>query len=155
MILRPHPQQVRHEPERFEALKEKYEGISNIEIQTDFSVTNPVMESDLLITDWSDIAWEYAFVTKRPVLYIDTPMKIMNQEYEKIGIEPVNKTLRTSLGTVVGLDELDSVCETVKQMLEHTSEYSKQIESTFKEHIYNIGRSAELCGRYIIKRLSK
>jgi YidC/Oxa1 family membrane protein insertase len=79
----------------------------------------------------------------------------MNQEYEKIGIEPVNKTLRTSLGTVVGLDELDSVCETVKQMLEHTSEYSKQIESTFKEHIYNIGRSAELCGRYIIKRLSK
>lgn len=155
VILRPHPQQVRHEPERFEALKEKYEGISNIEIQTDFSVTNPVMESDLLITDWSDIAWEYAFVTKRPVLYIDTPMKIMNQEYEKIGIEPVNKTLRTSLGTVVGLDELDSVCETVKQMLEHTSEYSKQIESTFKEHIYNIGRSAELCGRYIIKRLSK
>jgi len=155
VILRPHPQQVRHEPERFEALKDKYEGISNIEIQTDFSVTNPVMESDLLITDWSDIAWEYAFVTKRPVLYIDTPMKIMNQEYEKIGIEPVNKTLRTSLGTVVGLDELDSVCETVKQMLEHTSEYSKQIESTFKEHIYNIGRSAELCGRYIIKRLSK
>ena len=64
VILRPHPQQVRHEPERFEALKEKYEGISNIEIQTDFSVTNPVMESDLLITDWSDIAWDEAVQPK-------------------------------------------------------------------------------------------
>ena len=155
VILRPHPQQVRHEPERFEALKEKYEGVGNIEIQTDFSVTNPVMESDLLITDWSDIAWEFAFVTKRPVLYIDTPMKIMNPEYEKIGIEPINKILRTSLGAVVGLDELDSICETVKKMLDRRQTYSQQIESTFREHIYNIGRSAELCGRYIIKRLAK
>ena len=154
VILRPHPQQVRHEPERFEQMKEKYAACKNIEIQTDFSVTNPVMESDLLITDWSDISWEFAFVTKRPVIYIDTPMKIMNLEYEKIGIEPMNKTLRPSLGKVVGLGELDSISNTVRELLDEREAYSEMIGRTFRDHIYNIGRSAELCGRYIIKRLS-
>ncbi len=154
VILRPHPQQVRHEPERFERMKEKYSSNSNIEIQTDFSVTNPVMESDLLITDWSDISWEFAFVTKRPIIYIDTPMKIMNLEYERIGIEPMNKTLRQSLGRVVGLDELGGISEIVRTMLDEREHYSRMIENTRSEHMYNVGRSTELCGRYIVKRLS-
>ena len=154
VILRPHPQQVRHEPERFETMKEKYADNSSIEIQTDFSVTNPVMESDLLITDWSDISWEYAYVTKRPVLYIDTPMKTMNQEYELIGIEPVNKAFRTSLGEVLSPDEIDKVKDVVTKMLAERDSYSKRIEETRNKHLYNIGRSAELCGRYIIRSIS-
>lgn len=153
IILRAHPQQVRHEAERFAVLSERYADNSNIEIQTDFSQTSPVMESDLLITDWSDIAWEFAFVTKRPVLYIDTPMKVMNPEYEKINIEPINKTLRTSLGRVLALEELDSAAVTVSEMLEHTESYAARIEEVFRAHVYNIGRSSELCGRYILRSL--
>ena len=155
IILRPHPQQVRHEPERFAMMKEKYADRPNVEIQTDFSANDPVTGSDLLITDWSDISWEFAFVTKRPVLYIDTPMKIMNQEYERINIEPMNKTLRSSLGRVAGLDELDGIADTVKEMLADREGYAARIDRVFREHIYNIGRSSELCGRYIIRSLSR
>ena len=154
IILRPHPQHVRHEPERFTALKEKYAAEKMVEIQTDFSQNNPVMESDLLITDWSDIAWEYAFVTKRPVLYIDTPMKVMNLEYTKLEIEPINKSLRTQIGKVIGLDELDRVPETAAEMIAAKAEYAERIEEVFKDHVYNIGRSSELCGRYIIRSLN-
>lgn len=153
IILRPHPQQVRHEPERFSVMKEKYADCHNIEIQTDFSVTNPVMDSDLLITDWSDISWEFAFVTKKPVLYIDTPMKIMNLDYEKINIEPINKTLRTSLGQVVPPDDLGNILSTIEKMLSDRSRYSKAIDDVFHENIFNIGRSSELCGKYIIRSL--
>ncbi len=155
IILRPHPQQVRHEPERFAVMKKKYAEFGNIEIQTDFSLTNPVMESDILITDWSDIAWEFAFVTKRPVLYIDTPMKIMNLEYEKIGIEPINKTLRSSLGEVLPLDKTDTAEAVIKKMLDEHELYSEHISQVFEEHMYNIGRSSEICGRYIIRSLKK
>lgn len=154
IILRPHPQHVRNEPETFAALKEKYAGRELIEIQTDFSANNPVMESDLLITDWSDIAWEFSFVTKRPVLFIDTPMKIMNPEYEKTGIEPINKTLRTSVGKVLGVSELDKAASVVTEMIENRESYSVRIENAFKEQVYNIGRSSELCGRYIIRSLN-
>ena len=60
IILRPHPQMIRHHPEKFEIMHQKYDG-TNIEIQTDFSSTNPVMQADDLITDWSDISFVHFF----------------------------------------------------------------------------------------------
>lgn len=154
IILRPHPQQVRHEPEKFDLLKEKFRDCRNITVQTDFSSNNPVMEADVLITDWSDISWEFAFVTKRPVLFINTPMKIMNQEYERINIPPINQTMRTVIGEALETDELGRTNETIGKMLADREEYAKVIQKTYEEHVYNIGKSSKLCGRYIIKRLS-
>lgn len=154
IILRPHPQQVRHEPEKFDLLKEKFRDCRNITVQTDFSSNNPVMEADVLITDWSDISWEFAFVTKRPVLFINTPMKIMNQEYERINIPPINQTMRTVIGEALETDELGRTNETIGKMLANREEYAKVIQKTYEEHVYNIGKSSKLCGRYIIKRLS-
>ena len=155
IILRPHPQQVRHEPERFVIMKERYQANDNIEIQTDFSKTAPVMESDLLITDWSDIAWEYAFSTKRPVLYIDTPMKVMNLEYEKIGIEPINKTLRSEIGEVLPLDRIADANDVIRRMLGSREVYRQRIKKVIDEHLYNVGHSSEICGRYILRSLKQ
>ena len=85
-------------PEKMEGLKERYKDDTDIEIQTDFSSNSTVFEADLMITDWSGIAYEYAYTTCKPVLFIDTPMKIMNPEYKKIGIEPLNIWMRYEIG---------------------------------------------------------
>lgn len=153
VILRPHPQQVRHEPEKFDALKEKFAGQENIEIQTDFSSNSPVMEADLLITDWSDIAWEYAFVTKRPVLFVDTPMKVMNPEYTELPTTPINIALRDIIGRRISPDSMDTLTEEIAQMLRERDTYRETIEKTRSERVYNLGKSALLCGRYIIRAL--
>ena len=51
MIVRPHPQHVRHMPEKMEGLKERYKDDTDIEIQTDFSSNSTVFEADLMITE--------------------------------------------------------------------------------------------------------
>ena len=153
IIVRPHPQQVRHEPEKFDVLKEKYKNIDNVEIQTDFSSNSPVMESDLLITDWSDISWEFAFVTKRPVLFIDTPMKIMNPEYDLIKTKPINITLRNVIGKSIAPENIETLNSVVDELFENLDEYKKVITETHREHVFNIGKSSRLCGKYIIKSL--
>lgn len=155
IIVRPHPQQVRHQPEKFEVMKEKFGKFNNIEIQTDFSSNNPIMESDILITDWSDISWEFAFVTKRPVLFINTPMKVMNQEWDKIKTKPINITLRDIIGVSMDTDKLGSINETIAKMLEEKEQYRDSIAKTFSEHVFNVGKSRKLCGRYIVKSLEK
>ena len=155
IILRPHPQQVRHQPEKFDVFKEKYEDCPNIEIQTDFSSNSPIMESDILITDWSDISWEYAFVTKRPILFINTPMKVMNPEWEKIKTKPINIALRDQLGKSLDPDKLDNISGEITDMLSRREEYREQISRVFSEHVYNIGKSKILCGKYIIKSLER
>ena len=145
---------MRHEPEKFDLLKEKFKDKKNITVQTDFSSNNPVLEADVLITDWSDISFEFAFVTKRPVLFINTPMKIMNQEYEKIGIPPITLTIRTVIGEALEKNELGKTNEVIDKMLREREEYSRKISEAYKEHVYNIGKSTKLCGKYIIKRLN-
>ena len=154
IILRPHPQMVRHYPERFDILHEKYDG-TNVEIQTDFSSNSPVLEADVLITDWSDISFEYAYTTLRPVLFINTPMKVMNPDYDKIKTVPVNIALRDELGKSLDLDKLDKAADIIKEFIQNRQSYAEKIERVRNEHIYNIGKSKILYGRYVIRRLQK
>ena len=154
IILRPHPQAVRHAPEKFAEMHEKYDG-TNIEVQTDFSSNNPVMEADVLITDWSDISFEFAFTTKRPVLFINTPMKVMNPEYDKIATTPINISLRNILGKAVEVNELDKVNGIIDEFIQNRESYHDTIENTLNERVYNVGKSKIIYGRYVIKRLSK
>lgn len=150
VTVRPHPQHVRHMPERMEQLKEKYADNDDIEIQTDFSSNSTVFEADMMITDWSGIAYEYAYTTCKPVLFINTPMKVMNPEYEKIGVEPINIWMRHSIGKSVNPDEMDKVAGVVEDMFNNSEAYSRQIDEFVHEYVYNLGNSAKVGGDYII-----
>ena len=152
VIVRPHPQQVRHMKEKFDKLKENYKD-TNIVIQTDFSSNDTVYNANLLITDWSGIAYEYAFTTKKPVISIDTPMKIMNPEYKKINIEPFNIWARGEIGEVVKLDEIKILDKKIDSILNNSNKYEKQINKLLNEAVYNIGDSSEIGANYIIETI--
>ncbi|MBQ9827981.1 MAG: CDP-glycerol glycerophosphotransferase family protein, partial [Lachnospiraceae bacterium] len=154
IIVRPHPQEVRLKKDYMESLKEKYTA-DNIEIQTDFSSNNPILEADLLITDWSGISWEYAFTTLRPILFINTPMKVMNPDYEKIPTVPLNILLRDQLGKDLDTDELSQTAETVDYLLDHTDEYHQKIDEIAHKYLYNLDHSKNVGADYIISAIQK
>lgn len=153
VIVRPHPQEVRHKPEKMAELKARYASNSRITIQTDFSSNSTVFEADLLISDWSGIAYEFAYTTLKPVLFINTPMKVMNPEYAKIGVEPLNISLREKIGHSLDLDQLDQAEATVRELLEQRSSYAQRIGQFVQQYVYNLGQSDEVGGKAIIAEL--
>lgn len=153
ITVRPHPQHIRHKKEQIELLKHKFENNSDIEIQTDFTSNNTVFDADLVITDWSAIAYEFAYTTKKPVLFINTPMKVMNPEYKKIDVVPLNILLRDEIGISIDLDKIDTVANAVNTLLNEKDSYSKKIEQFVGEYVYNIGCSAEVAAKYIAHSL--
>ena len=155
LIIRPHPQYVRLYPDRVEAVIERYrERLGpDFEIQTDFSSTDTVYNADLLITDWSNIAIEYAFSTFKPVLYINTPMKVINPDYQSIDVVPIDIWIRSELGGQLDLQELDRTGDTVRELLSRPEEYRAAIARVKERAMYNIGHGGEAAGRYIIRRL--
>lgn len=155
VIVRPHPQHVRHMPEKFERLKEQYRDDKNITIQTDFSSNDTVFNADILITDWSSISQDYAFTTKKPVIFIDTPPKIMNPDYKKIDIEPINFWIRNEAGRLVKLEDLDKLDEIVREMLQNREKYHDKIAALTERCVYNLGKSSEVGGKYIIEAVQK
>ncbi|MBQ3474269.1 membrane protein insertase YidC [Candidatus Saccharibacteria bacterium] len=150
VIVRPHPQHVRHMKEMFNKMKEEYQD-TNITIQTDFSSTDSVFNADLLITDWSSIGYEYAFTTEKPVISIDTPMKIMNPEYKKIKVEPFNIWARSEIGEVVKVGDVKNINKTVQKILKDPKKYQKKIATLKKDSMYNLGSSAKVGAEYIIQ----
>ena len=152
IIVRPHPQEVRHKKEMMENLKQKYAS-EGIIVQTDFSSNSPIMEADLLITDWSDISWEFAFTTCRPVLFIDTPMKVLNPDYKQIDITPLNILLRNEIGKSLKPDQIKESADTVAYLLGHNKEYSRRIEDLAQKYVYNLGNSSKVAAEYIIHQI--
>ena len=155
VIVRPHPQYVRHKAEKCEALKEKYKEYSNISVQTDFSSNSTVFDAAILVTDWSGICFEYAYTTKRPVIFIDTPMKVMNPEYKMIDTVPINIMLRNEIGKSIAMEDAKSTIDVAREMIANADSYSDKIEAFRNEYVYNLGHSAEISAKYIINQLKK
>ncbi len=155
IIVRPHPQEVRLKQEYMSTLKQKYENLDNVEIQTDFSSNNPILEADLLITDWSGISWEFAFTKQSPILFINTPMKVMNPDYQNIDTVPLNILLRDKLGKSLDLDQLDKIAETVDYLIDNSDVYHEQIGEIAHTYLYNLGHSGEVGAKYLIQTIQQ
>lgn len=156
IIIRPHPQFVRHEEARLTYLRQKFniDTRDDMELQTDFSSNKTVYEADILITDWSSIAFEYSFATLKPSLYINTPMKILNKDYEELGITPIDIELRSVVGRSVDMDKLNTLPMVVEELLYSDAFSTEALEKIRNKYIYNIGSSGEVGAQYIMERLA-
>ncbi len=155
VIIRPHPQYIKRFPIRMEEMFERYKDKlgDDFIIQTDFSSTDTVYNSDILITDWSAIAFEYSFTTQRPTLFVNTQMKVVNKDYEKISIVPFDITGRNQIGRSVEKSECGEISKTVEDFLAHKDDYAEQIGKLRDEYFYNLGTSGEAGADYIIRRI--
>ncbi len=156
IIVRPHPQYVRRFPTRMETIMLKYSGRFNEDfvIETDFSSNVTVFTADMVITDWSSIAYEFSLTTCKPTLYINTEMKVVNKQYQRIGIVPVDISLRNQIGRTIEKDEVSEIDAVIRQLLKDQPSYRENIRQIRESLIYNLRHSGEAGARYIISRLS-
>ncbi len=152
ITVRPHPQHIRHKGEWLKSLAEKY-AKDGIAFQLDFSSGKSIMESDLLITDWSAVAWEFSFTTLHPTLFVNTPMKVMNPDWEKIATVPVNISLREVIGRSIDPDNLDNLSSVMDELLDNPSVWEDRIMRIRSEMIFNLGHSGEVGAEYILSRI--
>ena len=153
VVFRPHPQYVRRFPAKMQAIVERYAGRQDVVMETDFSKPSTMDQSDVLITDWSGIAYEYAFRTKRPVVFIDTPMKVINPDWERLGIVPTDISFRNEVGVSVPLADIPAAGRAVADMLAHPDRFAARIENLLRTQFFNPGHAGEVAGRYILESL--
>lgn len=155
IIVRPHPQYVRHFEARIDVLAAKYKAYG-VTFQKDFSSNKTVYMADLLVTDWSSIAFEYSFATLKPVLFIDTPMKILNPDYQELKTVPIDIELRNRIGISIAPDHVSEEIVAVVDKLLGTVQFSREsIQKLKEEYSYNIGTSGKVGAQYMIEQLVK
>ena len=156
IYVRPHPQFLQIFPERIDSLKAQYAKYVDEEeliFDLDLLDSSTIFLSDLLITDWSNIAFEFSFCMLKPSIFINTPMKILNPGYEQFGIEALEISLRDKVGVSVDIENIDKIKGITIKLLEEKEVYKECIEDVVKQYLYYPGRSGEAGGTYVIKRL--
>ena len=149
VIVRPHPMTVRQNPKLLEELGAMFGDDPDFALDLELSSQGTVSASDLLISDWSGAALEYAFGLERPVLYIDVPRKVNNPEYQRIDCEPIEVKLRPEIGEVVAPDRLQEVPYWVEVLCRESSTWKQRIRESRSRWVYNVGSSGAVGARYL------
>ena len=156
ITVRPHPEYIKRYLAKMNTIVNEYRDYlgNDLNFELDFTSSKSVFTADILISDWSGVAYEYSFVTKRPALFIDTKMKINNEEYKKIGMEPLEISLRDKIGARLTLDKIQDIEKHLISLLGNRESYEDIINEIFNEVISNFGYSGEIGGNYIIEKLN-
>lgn len=157
ITVRPHPEYVKRYGPRMQSIVDAYADKVGkyLTFELDFSSNKSIYSSDLLITDWSGIAPEFCFATGRPAMFVNTQMKCMNPNWEKIGLTPVEISLRDEIGVSVNKEDLDSTDKIVADLLARRDEYDQAIAGCFDRLLYNHGTAAEEGAKYILRTLAE
>ena len=155
VIVRPHPEYTKRYRARWESLQQRFVDYSSdrIYFEQDFSTSDSIYDADVLVTDWSSIACEFSFTTMKPSIFIDTPMKTCNPQWEELGIEPTDISIRNEIGVSVATGDLDRLPSIVDDMVSFPEKWASRIEETRASMIYNLGRGGEVAGSYLLARV--
>lgn len=157
VVVRPHPEYVKRFKPRMDQIMARWADKvgEGLQFETDFSSNSSIYRSDVLVTDWSGIAYEYSYTTLRPTLFVNTKMKVLNPNWEQVGITPLEISLRDQVGASVGKDEIARADAIVRDMLGDPTHWSRQIEAVRDANIFNLGHCGERAADYIIERLTE
>lgn len=156
IIVRPHPEYVKRYASSMDDLIKRYESYDKDKLvfEMNFSKNKSIYSSDVLITDWSGVATEFCFATKRPAVFVNTKMKCPNPNYTKISLTPVEISLRNTIGVAVEKSELCNLPQTLATLEQNAEHYRQTIEKTQNELIFNHGTAAKVGADYILRTLA-
>ena len=155
VIVRPHPMTRKYHPQMLHRLNDIFFHYKGYRYEDKIESLQELYDSDLLVSDWSGITYEYALGTERPVLFVDVPQKIVNERYEEVGMTPVDQEIRYRIGDVLDPTKLHEADEKIKKLLRETDHYLCEIRKAREELVFNLGCSSEAGAHYIVNYLTQ
>lgn len=158
VTVRPHPQYIRRYPQRLEQhIRDCAEyDPARFRFQLNFSSNETVFSADLVVTDWSNIGYEYSVATKKPVLFVNTPRKIVNEAWteEDVAKYAPDDQIRGIIGqTIDPSDVREKGAQAVEYMLTHRAQYAETLDMVRRERLYHFGESGKYGAKYLIERI--
>jgi len=155
VTVRPHPMTIRKWPKKIKAIKNEFDNEPNFEMETDVSSFESIYSAYGLISDWSGIAIEYAFVCEMPVFYIDVSQKINNSSYKKIQCNPLEFSIRNLIGKIISPNDLSSLPKVIESTYEENNNFKTIIQEVRNKTIFNLGQSGIKGAQEILQILDK
>lgn len=155
VIFRPHPQffvsHIKEYNDFIEASK-KWKNAENLKIDTNKTPIESMKKSELLLTDFSGVLFDYAYLSEKQVLLLNVENASGGYEAEEmqpLGVDfdiTASKTLAHQLTN----EETENIESTVQNYLDSKEDNSEKIRKFRDENIYNFGNAGRAAAEAII-----
>lgn len=154
IIVRPHPQSFTSEADRIEELMRQYPDGEQLEWNRDSDNFDVLRRSDVLISDFSGVLFDFALVFDKPVLYADTSFD--RAPYDASWIREELWTFRTlpKIGEPLEERDLDCLKERIDGVLHAQSKQDARDAARAETWAYP-GEAAVRTVDYLIETLQK
>ena len=152
VTFRPHPQTRKFAKDKVSVILTQHEGNPLFTHELNIVGQASLHDSDVMISDWSGVALEYMLALKKPVLFVDVPMKVNNPEYHKIAMEPLECRIRkTRRSDILELHEINRVTEKLEGLLKRSAITGSEPDNM----VFNPGESGVYGARCLLQILSE
>jgi len=155
VIVRPHPQFFHSlYPEGagvIDGLQHEFGRNDSVEFELNINTQDSFHRSGLMVSDWSGAAYEYALGTLRPVLFVDTPQKIFNPEWEQVGLPSFEREMRAEVGAIIDTADVANAGAVAGRASTDDLITRVELASLVDSTVYNPGRSAAAGARAVFQ----
>lgn len=116
IVIRPHPQSLIVEKDIIENLKKRYKDKQNISWNFDVDNLKVLASADVLISDFSCIIFDYAFLFNRPFIYVNQEMNREIYDMSDLDEEPWRYKAIREIGTELTKDNFKNIVSIIKNM---------------------------------------
>jgi len=155
VFLRPHFRIIRDSPELINSIKNKFLKNPNFTLHEGVIPFEKFQNSICLISDWSGISFEYAFIHEKPIIFIDVPKKNFNPEARKFLDMPIEIENREELGKVVSPRDIKQIPRILENLIEERRKYQEKIKDVREKMVFNLGKSSDVGIENIMKILQE
>lgn len=152
IIVRPHPQSFTSEKDMLDRLMTRFPESPTLSWNRDRDNFACLAQSDLLISDFSGIIFDYCLVFDKPILYTEVQYDTAPYDCWWLEEEPWTFRVLPRLGRVLTEDNFDRVDEIIEDLLENPS-YQDQRDQVRRECWAFPGQGAVRTVDFIEERL--
>ena len=152
VTLRPHPEHYKRSSNTIHKISKLFFNNQNFNLDQNFSNLNSLEKSEIIITDNSSIVFEYMFIFKRPIIYINYKDKIHNQDRNKIELPTIEEDFKKIFGNILNINELNNLPKLCEDLTIKNKISDETVELFYNKNLSNLGKSANFAADYLIKK---
>ncbi len=154
VIVRPHPQSFTAEKEMMDKLMAKYPDSEQLEWNRDNDNFNALHRSDIMISDFSGVVFDFALVHNKPIIYANPDFDV--SVYDAWWL---NRPLWTASALPrIGEQLTDENMNNLKELIDNcltNPKYADGIREVKAETWCNFGEGAERAAEYLVNKLEE
>lgn len=130
IIIRPHPQSKKSEPEILKRLEEMYKNCTNVSWDYERDNIYSMKKSDIMISDFSGIIYDYTFLCDKPVIYVNAHLDL--RPYDAYDIDGGKNIWQFKTLKEIGIELDDSNFENIESIIKNATDSADLAEKRKK-----------------------